>query len=150
MSGLARSAATVGLLGVALVHVLAAPEAFEEAPYQGWLFATLAVACVVVTGALAAGDPRAWPASTLLSLGAAAAYVASRTVGLPEGGDDVGDWSNALGIASLALEGGLAALGVAMLARRPSRHRPQSSRGAGARGPVAVASAVLQGARRGD
>lgn len=147
MSGLARTAAVVGLLGVALVHVLAAPEAFEEAPYQGWLFAALALACLVVGWGLVSGDERAWAPAIALSVGAAAAYVVSRSVGLPQGADDVGDWGNLLGTASLALEGGVAVLGVVSLARRPLR---QSSRGAGARGPVALGGAVLQDARRGD
>lgn len=44
-----------------------------------------------------------------------AAFVVSRTVGLPGGADDIGNWSEPLGLASLFVEGCLVALSSRML-----------------------------------
>ena len=61
-------------------------------------------------------DPRAWAAAALLSGGTIFAFVLSRTVGLPQGADDIGNWTEPLGMASLFVEGSVVALSAAMLA----------------------------------
>jgi hypothetical protein len=114
--GIARAVAVVGLAGVALIHVLDAPGTFRDAPYRCWMYVALIVGSMVTAAALIrAGDPRAWAAAAALSLGAVVAYVLSRTVGLPHGGDDIGNWTEPLGIASLFVEGSLIAVSVIML-----------------------------------
>jgi hypothetical protein len=114
---IARAIAVVGLAGVALIHLLDAPGTFQDAPYKGWLYLALIVGCVATAGALIRNsDPRAWAASAaLLSSGAIFAYVLSRTVGLPQGADDIGNWTEPLGMASLFVEGSLVALSAGML-----------------------------------
>ncbi len=47
-----------------------------------------------------------------LALVPIAGYVVSRTTGLPGATDDIGDWANALGLATLAVEAALVALAV--------------------------------------
>ena len=119
--GIARAVAVIGLAGVALIHLLDAPATFQSAAYKGWLYVGLILGCVVVAGALVrSSDRRAWTAAALLSLGAIVAFVISRTVGLPQGADDIGNWSEPLGIASLYVEGALAALSACVLASRAS------------------------------
>src|SRR5205823_4018076 len=123
-----RAVGAVGLLGVALIHVLDAPHAFAEVPYQGGLYVVLIVGCVAAAGALVVGSsPRAWLAAMLLPLGAASAFVVSRTLGLPQGADDIGEWTYPLGIASLFVELVLVALAAGVLAdserARKSAHR---------------------------
>jgi hypothetical protein len=109
--GIARAIAVVGLAGVALIHLLDTPGTFADAPYRGWLYLALISGCVLTAAALIrSGDPRAWAAAALLAGGATLAYVVSRTIGLPQGADDIGNWSEPLGIASLFVEGGLIAL----------------------------------------
>ena len=51
----------------------------------------------------------------MLSSGAIVAFVLSRTVGLPQGADDIGNWTEPLGMASLFVEGSLVALSAAAL-----------------------------------
>ena len=51
----------------------------------------------------------------LLPLGAFVAFVVSRTVGLPNGADDIGNWWEPLGLASLFVEGALVVLAAAVL-----------------------------------
>jgi hypothetical protein len=114
--GIARTLAVVGLGGVALIHLLDAPGTFDDAPYKGWLYVALIVGCLGTAAALVRdSDPRAWTAAALLSSGAIVAYVVSRTIGLPQGADDIGNWNEPLGMASLFVEGTLLALCTAML-----------------------------------
>jgi hypothetical protein len=117
--GIARAIAVVGLGGVALIHLLDAPGTFEDQAYKGWLYVGLITGCVLAAAALIrTSDSRAWLAAAALPLGAMTGYVVSRTIGLPGGADDIGNWGEPLGIASLFVEGSLAALAVAVLHSR--------------------------------
>jgi len=107
--GIARAIAIVGLAGIALIHLLDAPGTFQGSAYKGWLYVALIVGCVGAAAALIrASDPRAWAAAALLAAGAMLAYVISRTIGLPQGADDIGNWNEPLGIARRALLGAAA------------------------------------------
>src|SRR5437764_924842 len=88
-----RTLAVVGLTGVALIHLLDLHDTFVSAPYKGWLYvALIAGALVCAAGLVRRDDARAWTGAALLALGAFAAFVWSRTVGLPSGADDIGNW----------------------------------------------------------
>jgi hypothetical protein len=116
---IARAVAVVGLAGVALIHVLDAPGTFQGPLYKGLLYVALIAGSMVAAGALIrSGDSRAWAAAVVLPLGAALAFVISRTVGLPGGADDIGNWTESLGLASLFVEGSLVALGTMVLHER--------------------------------
>jgi hypothetical protein len=124
--GVARGVAVVALAGVALIHLLDAPGTFADAPYRGWLYVLLIVGCLATAGALVRGsDRRAWLAAAALSLGAMLAFVVSRTVGLPAGADDIGNWTEPLGLASLFVEGLLVALGGGVLVGQAGVLAPQ-------------------------
>ena len=71
---------------------------------------------------LRGGDRRAWWAAAVLAAGAAIGYVISRTIGIPGGADDIGNWGEPLGMASLFVEASLIALAAAVLseARAPA------------------------------
>ena len=115
----ARAVAVIGLAGVALIHLLDAPGTFAGAPYKGWLYVALIVGSLGAAGALVRDDDRrAWTAATVLSLGAMVAFVLSRTVGLPQGADDIGNWTEPLGLSSLFVEGTLVALAAMVLQER--------------------------------
>lgn len=106
-----RSLAVVGLLGVALIHVLDAHGTFVSTPYQGWLYEALITGCLATAVVLIRrSDLRAWLAGALLPLGAMLAYVCSRTVGLPDDASDSGNWWQSLGVASLFVEASVVAL----------------------------------------
>ena len=115
----ARAIAVVGLAGVALIHLLDSPGTFDEQAYKGWLYVGLIAGSIVTAAALIhSSDSRAWLAAALLPLGALAGFVVSRTVGLPGGADDIGNWTEPLGLASLFVEGCLVALSGAVLSAR--------------------------------
>ena len=116
---IARAIAAVALAGVALVHLLDAPGSFQDAPYKGWLYIGLILGCLGAGAALIrSSDLRAWAAAATLPLGAIVAFVISRTVGLPQGADDIGNWTEPLGMASLFVEGTLAGLSLMILQER--------------------------------
>jgi hypothetical protein len=134
-NAIARTLAVVGLAGVALVHFLDAPGTFADAPYKGWLYVGLIVSCLAAAAALVRSDDRrAWLATLLFPLGAIVAFLVSRAVGLPQGADDIGNWTEPVGMASLFVEGLLVALSAAMLAEPRSkpwrRLLPQLAKGA--------------------
>jgi len=109
--GIARAVAVVGLAGIALIHLLDAPGTFEGSAYKGWLYVGLITGCIVAGAVLIRrSDPRAWAAAAMLASGAIVAFVVSRTIGLPQGADDIGNWAEPLGLASLFVEGALVAL----------------------------------------
>ena len=121
-SHLARRVAAALCLAVAVVHVInQGGLTVREPRYVGIGYLVLEVEAVVAATMLVFSATRTW---WLLSLGVAAGplagYVLSRSVGLPGYTDDVGNWFDPLGLASLAVEATLlvlAALAVVSLVR---------------------------------
>jgi hypothetical protein len=109
----ARMVAVVGLMGIALIHLLDVFSKFRETPYLGFSYVALIIACLLAVGLLLAGRSRqAW----MLAAAAAAlpllAYCLSRTTGLPASSGDIGNWEEPLGVASLFIEGSLLLLSI--------------------------------------
>ncbi len=97
--------AIAAILGMGLLHVVEARDAFSDATYKGLLFIGNGV------GALAAAigiyrDQRAlgWLLGLLVAGGAILAYVASRTIGLPGLPPEPDAWLEPIGVASLLCE----------------------------------------------
>ena len=77
----------------------------REAPYLGVLFVGFTGACLVQAVLLVRADSRlVWTAVAMTCAAAVAAYGWSRSFGLPQAPDDIGDWSNPLGLVSVASE----------------------------------------------
>jgi DMSO reductase anchor subunit len=111
---LARAVAVVGIAGIGLIHLLDSIDTFHETRYVFWLYVALMAGCVAVAGLLLSrATPGVWAAVGVLALAPLAGYVLSRTTGLPGSDDDVGNWSDPLGLASLWVEG--LTLGLALL-----------------------------------
>jgi hypothetical protein len=103
--GALRAIAIVGLLGIAVTHAGELSDKLEEVPYQGYLFIALIVACLELALLSRALQPRVWwSAALLVAVAPFVLFIVSRTVGLPNGEDDIGAWSEPLGIASLVFE----------------------------------------------
>jgi hypothetical protein len=103
---IARMVAIAGLGGIALVHVLQAPDAFTETTYLGILFVGAIVTSLVLAAILTqTSDDRAWAAAGGLGALILLGYFLSRTSGLPDASNDVGEWTEPLGLASLVAEG---------------------------------------------
>lgn len=123
-----RWSAVMLLLATAGTHVPLIPEHLAEAPYVGVLFIALSVASVGCAVLLARWDtPFVWAASGLLTLLAVSAFLVSRTVGLPQIGDDIGNWSEPLGFPALLAEVLATVLAVAAL-RHSLLRTPEEAR----------------------
>jgi hypothetical protein len=110
------------LLVAAGTHIPLIRMHLEEAPYIGWLFIALSVVCLVLAVAILFVDnPGIWVLSGAVCLAAVVGYLASRTIGLPQIGDDVGNWTEPLGIPAVASEALMVVLAWTHL--RGARHR---------------------------
>jgi hypothetical protein len=120
--GIARTVAIAGLGAIALIHVLQLPDAFAETAYLGGLFTAAIVAAVVLAAILTRiSDERVSSAAGGLAALILLGYVLSRTTGLPDATNDIGEWSEPLGLASLVVESLLVCLAVGALAARRQR-----------------------------
>ncbi len=102
-----RTVAVVALLGIAVTHVAELPDKLEESGvrYQGYLFIALVVGCVALAAIARRLPPGVfWTGVLSVSVLPLAAFVISRTAGLPGGEDDIGAWAEPSGIASMAFE----------------------------------------------
>jgi hypothetical protein len=106
------------LLVAAGTHIPLISDHLDEAPYVGWLFIVLSAVCIVLAVAILFVDnPGVWILSGAVCLAAVVAFLASRTVGLPQIGDDVGNWTEPLGIPAVASEALMVVLACAHLRR---------------------------------
>jgi hypothetical protein len=119
---LRRGIAAVGLVGIALIHVLDLPGKLEEVPYLGAAYIGLVVASLVVAEMLVRKDDRrAWAMSAAVAASVIVGFVVDRTTGMPGAMDDIGNWLEPLGVASLFVEGVVLAVSAIALVRRPTR-----------------------------
>src|SRR4051794_28704436 len=115
-----RSAGAVALVGVALIHFLDVFDKFKETPYLGVLYIGSMVGSLVAAALLTRADARpGWAVGGAVAGLTFLGYVLSRTTGLPLAHDDVGNWLEPLGLASLFVEGFVVVLAAwALTARR--------------------------------
>ena len=120
-----RAGVALGLVGIALIHFLDLFSKLDETPYLAVAYLGLIAASLVVGARVVRfGTSRLLVLAAGLAAATASAYVLSRTAGLPHATDDVGNWREPLGLASLFLEGLVVALSVYALAlTRPARRR---------------------------
>jgi Na+/proline symporter len=121
--GITRAVAIIGLAGFALIHLLDLPDTMSGTPYIGWMYIGLIVSAIGLAGVLTrTSNTRIWTAAAGLVISVILAYVLSRTTGLPQSSDDIGNWGQPLGIAMLFVGGSLLALiGTVLLGRRAPR-----------------------------
>ena len=109
-----RATVAVGLAGVALIHLLDSIGKWSETRYLFWMYIALMVTSLAVAGwVLFTRSRTALLAAAAVGASAIAGYVLSRSVGLPGATDDVGNWTEPLGLASLFVEGTVVAAALA-------------------------------------
>jgi predicted transporter len=103
---LTRVAVIAGLGGIAVVHILQAPQAFAATFYVGLLFCLAVAACLLLAAAVAStSDSRATELAGGLASLILLLYLISRCFGLPAFTDDKGVWDQPLGLLSMVFEG---------------------------------------------
>jgi hypothetical protein len=107
----ARSAAVIGLSGIALIHLLELQGKLEETPYLGVGYIVLILGSIVAGALLVHSNSRTgWVLTGGLAIGTLVGYALTRTVGLPQSSGDIGNWLEPMGLASLFVEGIVALL----------------------------------------
>ena len=109
---LLRPAGFIGLLGIAMIHFVDLFRTWRERPLIGVAFLALIVACLLAAGELVMNPRRGWQAAGILGALALLSYIVSRTWGLPTSRDDIGNWTEPLGLAALFVEGLVVAMSV--------------------------------------
>jgi hypothetical protein len=128
MSERSTTLTVVGLAGIGLIHLLDSVDTFHETRWLFWAYVALMAGTIVVSAALVHDPAPRWLAlALLLAVAPLVGYVLSRTTGLPGADDDVGNWTDPLGMASLWVEGAVALTAGYALARVP-RTAPQPAR----------------------
>jgi hypothetical protein len=108
-----RAVVAVGLASIGVIHLVDAIGKYHETRYLFWMYIALIAGCIVVAGAVLFTRIRvALLAAAGLAASAAVGYVLSRTTGLPDASGDIGNWTEPLGLASLFVEGGVAAVAI--------------------------------------
>lgn len=102
-----RLLAAGGLVAIALIHLLDLPSKLDETPYLGVLYILGPILTSLLTAALIVGSRSrvGWLLAGALAAATAMGFCLSRTTGLPNADDDIGNWSEPLGVASLIAEG---------------------------------------------
>jgi hypothetical protein len=119
---LLRPAAIVGLLAIALIHFLDLFSTIQSHAYVGVLYLVLIAGCLVAAGGLIGPKPwRAWMLTTAVAAAPFLGYIVSRSVGLPGATDDIGNWTQPLGLAALFVE--FLVMGISLRALVPVRRQ---------------------------
>ena len=102
---LRRDATVVGLLAIALIHVLDLPGKWAETRYLGIGYVLVIAASLVLAEITSTrNDKRTMYASAALAIAVLAGFIINRTVGMPNATEDIGNWGEPLGLASLFVE----------------------------------------------
>jgi len=106
--------------GIGLVHLLDLPGKWEETRWMGIAYLGLIASTILVTELLLRTDHAAtYLCAASLATGPMIGFVLTRTTGLPGAHDDIGNWSEPLGLASLFTEATVLLLSAVALINRP-------------------------------
>ena len=108
----------VGLAGIAWIHLADLGSKMDETPYLGWAYIGLIAGCAVAAVMLLRRDRRGFVLAGALAAATFVGYCLSRTTGLPAATDDIGNWTETLGVWSLVAEAAVVILSAKALIRR--------------------------------
>ena len=115
-TGVAHAVGIVGLCAMALIHFVDVFGKWHETTYIAVLFLVLIAGSLVASGLLLTGNGRAgWALGGLLAGLTLICYIVSRTWGLPGSHNDVGNWTEPLGAASMFVEGVIVVMSATLL-----------------------------------
>ena len=111
---------------VGLIHLIDAPEDLEEGSYLGFLFLANFLGALVAAAGIYRGNRWGWVIGLLVTGGAFAGYVISRTAGLP-GLPAEEEWLEPLGVLSLVVEALFVGIFLAIFVRPAKEDREAGS-----------------------
>ena len=114
-----RATGILTLVGIAVIHFVQIIGTIEQTPWLGVGFmALIAGSMALAARLLVDGSGWVWVATSTLCLAAIAGYVFTRVMSTPLDNQDVGNWSETLGLAALFVEGSLLTLSTYIAAAR--------------------------------
>ncbi len=125
ISGTLKYAGDALLALIGLIHLLEAPDQFNDATYKGLLFLANAGVCAVALAGLWRSERWGWALGALIAAATAAGYVWSRTVGLPGLPADPNIFEP-LGVVSVIAELAFLGLTLAAFSRRAATQAAQT------------------------
>jgi uncharacterized membrane protein len=112
---------------VVAIHVIdqGGPTGLHDPEYIGYLYYALELAGAVAFLLLVSRRAAllGWVVALGVAVGPLVGYIASRSIGLPDYTDDIGNWTEPLGLTSLAVEGLLLICALYALSRAARRRR---------------------------
>jgi Na+/proline symporter len=115
----ARTVTSLGLVGIALIHIIELPDTIGDQAYVGWLFIGAIVASLLLVSILTrTNDSRAWALTGGLAGLVLIAFLFSRITGLPGFTDYKGVWDDPNGLVSMVADGLVVLVSGAVLATR--------------------------------
>ena len=93
------------MAAIAVIHILGAPGTFEGVKYIFWLYIAIIVGAIPFSILLLQWSSRlAWVGPALLAAGPLIRFLLTRSIGVPGDSDDIGNWLEPLGLASMFVE----------------------------------------------
>jgi hypothetical protein len=122
----ARTVTTLGLLAIALIHILELPDTLRDQGYVGGLFIAAIVSSLLLAAILTRTDHSlAWSAAGGFAALVLIVFLFSRSTGLPGFTDYKGVWDESSGLESMVVEGLVVLVTGAVLATRSTAIAPQ-------------------------
>jgi hypothetical protein len=141
----ARTVSALGLVAIALIHILELPDTLGDQGYVGGLFIAAIVSSLLLAAILTrTDDTRSWIAAGGFAALVLIAFLFSRTTGLPGFTDYKGVWDDPSGLESMVVEGLVVLVSCAVLTTRSTalaRQRAEArapSRQPGRPGPATL------------
>ena len=123
----ATALAIAGLIAVAAIHLGQVVSTVKQTPYLGTLFVLLVAGCVALAGILLRSDrAEAWAAVAVINALAVGGYVFTRTLSTFVDNQDVGNWSENLGMVALLVEAVLILVSLHALRGHPARRHARA------------------------
>lgn len=102
---LRRGVTALGLIAIAIIHILDLPSKWSEVRYLGVGYVgVIIVSFVLAERIIMKRNVIDYYLSAALSAGVLAGFIITRTVGLPIAMDDIGNWLEPVGLVSIVVE----------------------------------------------
>ncbi len=115
---IAKVLGILSLIAIIVIHWIDLPGKLSEVAYLGYGYIVLMVGSALAGILILQNNKRGWQLGAVLALGSIIVYALNRTVGLPLAMDDIGNWTEPLGVYSMIAEAAMVAVSAWVLNRK--------------------------------
>jgi hypothetical protein len=120
-SPVVRAIGVLGMAAIAGTHLIDLPGKMEEVKYLGVGYVLLIIGLAYAAVAIIRDRRAGWLIGGGLAFATLIGFILSRTTGLPAATDDVGNWSEGLGLIAMLAEAALVGLALGVGGRAATR-----------------------------